>query len=250
MHCLLPSISFPLFLSSLSLSLSLLYYNLSTHTLIIIRTTIPPPCPTRPKPAKRVPFPRISSRSPVSPTPYPRCPKPRASRMSRSTIHQCPGSMPPRVKQRCVHPSLPPFGWKPFPNFSSQLKKALSNNVGAAQTLAYATSVSRSRRPTDCARAFQTENFMQPTTVNPSHNPTSQAIMMRKPVSFFGHRTSWHSLTPPFIGSNKTTGLMVTQHTTQHYRLLLVALGTLVVAYSLIFFLFFSFRISFACISS
>ncbi|KAF8504499.1 hypothetical protein F5888DRAFT_1799198 [Russula emetica] len=42
----------------------------------------------------------------------------------------------------------------------AKLKKALSNNAGAAQTLAYATS---------------------PTTVNP-HNQTSQAIMMRKPV--------------------------------------------------------------------
>ncbi|KAN0125867.1 hypothetical protein V8E52_001074 [Russula decolorans] len=64
----------------------------------------------------------------------------------------------------------------------AKLKKALSNNAGTVQTLAYATSVSRSRRPSDCARAFQTEHSMQPTTANPTHNQTSQAIMMRKPV--------------------------------------------------------------------
>jgi len=43
----------------------------------------------------------------------------------------------------------------------AKLKKALSNNAGTVQTLAYATS---------------------PTTANPTHNQTSQAIMMRKPV--------------------------------------------------------------------
>ena len=110
----------------------------------------------------------------------------------------------------CSLSLLPSLGLELYPNgtpFSSQLKKALSNNVGAAQTLAYAASVSRSRRPSDCARAFQTENSMQPTTVNPTQ--TSHAIMMRKPVSLLSSdiMTLGSSST---LGSNKTTGLMVT----------------------------------------
>ena len=171
-------------LPRIRLSISLYYYPSYPplpHT--ITHTPIPTPCRTRPSLSKRV-FPPTSSRSPVSPTRSPRCPKQRTWRKSQSTTRQCPGSTPRRVKQKCVLPlsSLPlsPRYLSELP--SSQLKKALSNNVGAAQTLAYATSVSRSRRPSDCARALRTETCLQP--ANLTHNQPSQGLMMKKPVSF------------------------------------------------------------------
>ncbi len=74
---------------------------------------------------------------------------------------------------------------------------------------------------------------MQPTTVNPSQ--TSQAIMMRKPVSFLpsGVMALAYRRLPPsprFEQNYRPDG-----HTTQRYRFL-VALRTLFIAYSLILF--------------
>jgi len=105
--------------------------------------------------------------------------------------------------------------------------------------------VSRSRRPSDHARVCRTEtHIQQPTT---PHNQGSQALMMRKPVSFYrppvGRQGTCSSSTYFFLGSNKTTGLMVTQHDIRF----LVALGTLVVAYWLIFSFSLVYRCSHAC---
>ena len=91
--------------------------------------------------------------------------------------------------------------------------------------------MSRARRPSDHARVCRTETHMQqPTT---PHNQGSQGLMMRKPVSSYRPPVGVHAHRQPtfFLGSNKTTGLMVTQHDIRF----LVALGTLVVAYWLIF---------------
>ena len=192
--------------------------SLSTHTLL-------PPCPTRPSPSKRVSHP-VSSRSPASPTRFLHYRRPRALPTSLSTPHQCPVNTPRRVKQRCVpdlsRPSVP---WELTKKSRlSQLKKALSNNVGTAQTLAYATSVSRSRRPSDHARAFRTETHMQPTT---PHSQPQQGLMMKSSAVSFCYSTSGHALNFFFfhrLEQNYGPDGHTT-HTTSHHIRFLVALG-------------------------